>query len=135
MLLRFNLLFPHERKLLKSFLYDCLYFLNPTQILLRYFYFEPSFKLIWCRARDLFGSQIPVTARGFKLQISCIWSYSCENSKNALWKAELASLKEPATLLKICILMEDFSEYKLFLDFLELDNSSQKILTLFQLLV
>ena len=28
---------------------------------LRYFNFEPSFKLRWCRARDLFGSQIPVT--------------------------------------------------------------------------
>ena len=38
---------------------------------LRYFNFEPSFKLRWCRARDLFGSQIPVTTRGFELQISC----------------------------------------------------------------
>ena len=29
--------------------------------MLRYFNLEPSFKLLWCRARDLFGSQIPVT--------------------------------------------------------------------------
>ena len=26
----------------------------------------------WCRARDLFGSQIPVTTGGFDLRISCI---------------------------------------------------------------
>ena len=36
------------------------------------FNFEPSFKLRWCRARDLFGSQIPVTTGGFELRISCI---------------------------------------------------------------
>ena len=41
---------------------------------LRYFNFEPSFKLRWCRARDLFGSQIPVTTGGFELRISCIQS-------------------------------------------------------------
>ena len=29
---------------------------------MRYFNFEPSFKLLWCRARDLFGSQILVIA-------------------------------------------------------------------------
>ena len=40
--------------------------------MLRYFNFEPSFKLRWCRARDLFGSQIPVTTGGFELQISSI---------------------------------------------------------------
>ena len=28
---------------------------------LRYFNFEPSFKVRWCHAQDLFGSQIPVT--------------------------------------------------------------------------
>ena len=28
------------------------------------------YKLRWCPARDLFGSQIPVTTRGFELQIS-----------------------------------------------------------------
>ena len=28
----------------------------------------------WCRARDLFEPQIPVTTRGFELQISCIQS-------------------------------------------------------------
>ena len=42
--------------------------------MLRYFNFEPSFKLRWCRARDLFGSQIPVTTGGFELRISCIQS-------------------------------------------------------------
>ena len=30
--------------------------------------------LWWCRARDLFGSQILVTTEGFELQISCITS-------------------------------------------------------------
>ena len=30
--------------------------------------------LRWCRARDLFGSQIPVTTGGFQLRISCIRS-------------------------------------------------------------
>ena len=34
--------------------------------------FEPSFKLRGCRARDLFGLQIPVTTGGFELRISCI---------------------------------------------------------------
>ena len=36
-------------------------------ILLRYFNLESSFKLRWCRAPDLFGSQIPVTIGGFEL--------------------------------------------------------------------
>ena len=39
---------------------------------LRYFNFNPSFKLRWCCAWDLFGSQIPVTTGGFELWISCI---------------------------------------------------------------
>ena len=30
--------------------------------------------LRWCRARDLFGLQIPVTTGGFELRISCIRS-------------------------------------------------------------
>ena len=33
---------------------------------LRYFNFEPSFKLRWRHARDLFGSQIPVSTWGFE---------------------------------------------------------------------
>ena len=37
-----------------------------------YFNFEPSFKLLWCRARDLFGLQILVTTKGFGMRISCI---------------------------------------------------------------
>ena len=43
-------------------------------LLLRYFNFEPSFKLQWCRARDLFRSQIAVTTGGFELRISGIHS-------------------------------------------------------------
>ena len=42
--------------------------------MLRYFNFEPSFRVGWCRAGDLFGSQIPVTTREFEPQISCIQS-------------------------------------------------------------
>ena len=42
--------------------------------LLRYFNFEPSFKLPWSRARDLFGSQIPVVTGEFELHISCMRS-------------------------------------------------------------
>ena len=35
-----------------------------------------SYRLRWCRARDLFGSQIPVTTGGFEVRISCMRS-SC----------------------------------------------------------
>ena len=38
-----------------------------VNLLLRYFNFEPSFKLPWCRAPDLFESLIPVTTGGFEL--------------------------------------------------------------------
>ena len=31
--------------------------------ILRYFNFKPSFKLRWCRSRELFGSQLSVTKR------------------------------------------------------------------------
>ena len=41
---------------------------------LKYFNFKPCFKLRWRRARDLFGSQIPVTTGEFELRISCIQS-------------------------------------------------------------
>ena len=45
------------------------------QSTLRYSIFELArFKLRWCLARDLFGSQIPVTTAGFELPISCIQS-------------------------------------------------------------
>ena len=47
---------------------------NFNFVMLRYFNFEPSLKLRWCRARDLFGPQIPVTTGGFELRISCIQS-------------------------------------------------------------
>ena len=43
-----------------------------SYFILRYFNFEPSFKLRWCRARDSLGLQIPVTAGGFEQRISCI---------------------------------------------------------------
>ena len=33
--------------------------------------FDSSFKLQWCLAQDLFGSQIPVTTGGFQLGASC----------------------------------------------------------------
>ena len=39
--------------------------------MLKHFNFERSFKL-WVHAWELFGSQLPVTAGGFGLQISCI---------------------------------------------------------------
>ena len=55
--------------------------------MLRYFNFELSFKLRWCRARDLFGSQFPVTTGGFELQISCIRSNYLELS-GATWSLE-----------------------------------------------
>ena len=42
--------------------------------ILRYFNFEPSFKLRWYCARDLFVSQIPVNTGGFELRISFIRS-------------------------------------------------------------
>ena len=52
----------------------CMSFLWKQFCWLRYFNFEPSFKQWWCHARDLFGTQIPVTAGGFELRISCIQS-------------------------------------------------------------
>ena len=38
--------------------------------MLRSFNFKPSFKQQWRRARDLIGSQIPMTTGGFELRIS-----------------------------------------------------------------
>ena len=43
-------------------------------LVLRYFTFEPKFKLRWCRDGDLLGPQIPVTTGGFELRTSCIQS-------------------------------------------------------------
>ena len=40
-------------------------------LFLRYLNFEPNFKLLYC-ARDLFGSQIPVTTVRFELRIAFI---------------------------------------------------------------
>ena len=55
-----------QYQLLRTYLY--------YYIILRYFNFKPSSKLRWCPARDLFGSQSPVTTGGFELQVSCIQS-------------------------------------------------------------
>ena len=43
--------------------------------------FENISVMRWCRARDLFGSQIPVTTGGFELQISCIRSRYARDSQ------------------------------------------------------
>ena len=51
--------------------FECLGENKEKYIKLRNFNFEPSFKLQWCRAQDLFGSQIPVTSGGFEMRISC----------------------------------------------------------------
>ena len=51
--------------------FECLGENKEKYITLRNFNFEPSFKLQWCRAQDLFGSQIPVTSGGFEMRISC----------------------------------------------------------------
>ena len=40
--------------------------------ILIYFNFRPSFKLRWRHARDLYGSQIPVTTRGFGMRTFCV---------------------------------------------------------------
>ena len=42
--------------------------------MLRYFNFELNFRVVWCHAGALFGSQIPVTTGEFEPQISCIQS-------------------------------------------------------------
>ena len=39
-----------------------------SKAMLRYFNFDESFKLQWCRARDLFGSQISVTQEGLNCE-------------------------------------------------------------------
>ena len=49
--------------------------------MLRYFNFEPSFRLRWCRAQDLFGSQIPVTTGGFEPRVSCIQTSRIQSLK------------------------------------------------------
>ena len=49
--------------------------------MLRYFNFEPSYKLRWCRAQDLFGSQIPATTGGFELRVSCIQTSRIQSLK------------------------------------------------------
>ena len=60
--------------------------------ILRYFNNGSSFKLRWCRARDLLGSQVLVTTGGFELRISCIWSsYVIHEAIRALWPSGLGN--------------------------------------------
>ena len=42
-------------------------FNREVQQMLRYFNLEPSFKMRWCRAQDLFGSPFSVTLKEFEL--------------------------------------------------------------------
>ena len=55
------------------------YPIKAAYFILIYFNFESSFKLRWCRALDLLGSQILVITGGFELQISCIQSSGLGN--------------------------------------------------------
>ena len=68
-------------------------------LMLRYFNFEPSFKLRWCRAEDLFRSQISVTTGGFEMRISYIRNiaHDCSNTYSdyswfLVWKFEIYCL-------------------------------------------
>ena len=61
--------------------------------MLRYFNLKPSLKLLWCRSRELFGSQLPVTTGGFELQISWIWVLSIRLAYQALWSSGLSNCK------------------------------------------
>ena len=73
-----------------------------THFLLRYFNIEPSFKLQWCCAQDLFGSQIPVTTGGFELQLPCIWSsYLTHQAIRQLHMQESCS-SNPPVITGIC---------------------------------
>ena len=63
------------KELTEHKLLDNLEDLKKTKWLIsRYFNFGQNFKLRWYRARDLFGSQILVTIRGFELRNSSIQS-------------------------------------------------------------
>ena len=63
------------KELTEHKLLDNLEDLKKTKWLIsRYFNFGQNFKLRWHRARDLFGSQILVTIRGFELRNSSIQS-------------------------------------------------------------
>ena len=44
--------------------------------MLRYFNFEPSFKLRWCHAQNLFGSEIPATTGGSLMFLTGFISFS-----------------------------------------------------------
>ena len=75
--------------------------------MLRYFNFEPSFKLRWCHARDLFESQIPVTTGGFERRIFCIRSSYLTHL--VLWPSGLVTTSyardsglNPPVVIEIC---------------------------------
>ena len=65
-------------------------FINQNQ--LRYFNFEPSLKLRWCCARDLFGSKIPVTTGEFEMRIPCIQSIYLTHM--AQWVRQLLHMQQ-----------------------------------------
>ena len=66
--------------------------------MLRYFNFEPSLKLQWCRAQDLFGSQISVTTGEFERRISSILCSYLTNQAIRLKKLGGFGVPEFATL-------------------------------------
>ena len=54
--------------------------------LLRHFNFEPSFKLRWCRTRDLLGLQIQVTAGGMnRWSLEFVILINLEHDTIAVW--------------------------------------------------
>ena len=78
-----------------SFLLPCILFR------LWYFNFEPSFKLRWCRAQDLFGLQTPVATGGFVLVITCLREKFGINLLNLLfWNFEISREKRVFKALK-----------------------------------
>ena len=78
-----------------SFLLPCILFR------LWYFNFEPSFKLRWCRAQDLFGLQTPVATGGFVLVITCLREKFRINLLSLLfWNFEISRVKRGFKLSK-----------------------------------
>ena len=69
-----------------------------------YFNFKPSFKLQWCRARDLFVSQIAVSRGGFELRISCIQSGKPSNlpKETGIWHPNKSRARQNCSL-KLCL--------------------------------
>ena len=97
--------------------YTCLVF--TIIFLLKYFNFEPSFKLRWCCAQELFGSQIPVTT-GFQLRISCIQSsYLTHYAIRRLQQVRQISSTKIATLRQ---------EWQIYVEILQLQAKFQTVM-------